>query len=469
MLGELLTAIVTPFDRDGAVDYERFRDLARHCVENGSDGLVVAATTGESPTLTDDERFELFSTAVDAVGDGATVIGSTGTYSTAHSVHLTERAHELGVDGFLVVTPYYNKPPPRGIVEHFKAIAAVSDRPIVVYNIPQRVVINIEPETIAELAEIPTVKAVKQATEEIDQAQADRRRDRPRPLRGQRPSRLPVPRGRRRRRGVRARPDRRPAGEGDDPPLQGRRHGGRARARRGAEARGRGSRGDDQPDPGEGRADHARARCRRAAAAARRGDRRGAGRDPRQASSAPACSRPSASSCSDGRYDGSFGRFREGEPDAVDRSAEGRPDVRRGTIEASENQEPDQRAVLPSERQGEGHMAAAQLGAEVDGDVVPRLRLAEEPADQNRFRGPRFVSALENECPAGAILTPLDERCVVDVPGLSDSVDDPAEDFRAIFAARERLVHRRGQPAGAQAHGQPHLRARGAQRHLRRG
>jgi len=170
VLGELLTAIVTPFDRDGAVDYERFRDLARHCVENGSDGLVVAATTGESPTLTDDERFELFSAAVDAVGDGATVIGSTGTYSTAHSVHLTEKAHELGVDGFLVVTPYYNKPPPRGIVEHFKAIAAVSDRPIVVYNIPQRVVINIEPETIVELAAIPTVKAVKQATEEIDQA-----------------------------------------------------------------------------------------------------------------------------------------------------------------------------------------------------------------------------------------------------------------------------------------------------------
>ena len=171
VLGELLTAIVTPFDRDGAVDYERFRELARHCVENGSDGLVVAATTGESPTLTDDERFELFSAAVDAVGDGATVIGSTGTYSTAHSVHLTERAHELGVDGFLVVTPYYNKPPPRGIVEHFKAIAAVSDRPIIVYNIPQRVVVNIEPETIVELAEIPTVKAVKQATEEIDQAQ----------------------------------------------------------------------------------------------------------------------------------------------------------------------------------------------------------------------------------------------------------------------------------------------------------
>jgi 4-hydroxy-tetrahydrodipicolinate synthase len=170
VLGEVLTAIVTPFETDGAVDYERFREHARHLVENGSDGLVVAATTGESPTLTDDERFELFAAAVDAVGDRATVIGATGTYSTADSVHLTKRAHELGVDGYLVVTPYYNKPPPRGIVEHFKAIASVSDRPIIVYNIPQRVVVNIEPETIAELAEIPTVTAVKQATEEIAQA-----------------------------------------------------------------------------------------------------------------------------------------------------------------------------------------------------------------------------------------------------------------------------------------------------------
>jgi 4-hydroxy-tetrahydrodipicolinate synthase len=171
VLGEVLTAIVTPFDKDGAVDYERFREHARHIVDDGADGLVVAATTGESPTLTDDEKFELFTAAVDAVGSDATVIASTGTYSTAHSVHLTEKAHELGVDGYLVVTPYYNRPPPRGIVEHFKAIAAASDKPIIAYNIPQRVVVNIEPETIVELAEIPTVRAVKQATEEIDQAQ----------------------------------------------------------------------------------------------------------------------------------------------------------------------------------------------------------------------------------------------------------------------------------------------------------
>src|SRR5919199_4657087 len=152
MLGEVLTAIVTPFDADGAVDYEKFRELASYLVDHGSDGLVVCGTTGESPTLTDDERLELLRVAVEAVGGRATVIGGTGTYSTAHSVHLTEQAHEIGVDGFLVVTPYYNKPPPRGIVEHFKAIAAVSDRPIVVYNIPGRVVVNLEPETICDLA-----------------------------------------------------------------------------------------------------------------------------------------------------------------------------------------------------------------------------------------------------------------------------------------------------------------------------
>jgi 4-hydroxy-tetrahydrodipicolinate synthase len=170
VLGEVLTAIVTPFDKDGAVDYDRFRALARHVIDSGADGLVVAATTGESPTLTDEERLELWAASLDEVGERATIIASTGTYSTAHSVHLTEQAHELGVDGFLVVTPYYNKPPPSGIVEHFKAISAASDKPIIVYNIPQRVVVNIEPETMVELAGIPTVKAVKQATEEIDQA-----------------------------------------------------------------------------------------------------------------------------------------------------------------------------------------------------------------------------------------------------------------------------------------------------------
>src|SRR2546423_13400323 len=170
VLGEVLTAIVTPFRRDGAVDFERFRELAQPLVESGSDGLVVAATTGESPALSDDERFELFRVAVDTLDGRGTVVANTGTYSTAHSVHLTREAHDIGVDGFLVVTPYYNKPPARGIVEHFRAIADVSDRPIVVYNIPGRVVINIEPETIVELAGIPTVRAVKQANDDLVQA-----------------------------------------------------------------------------------------------------------------------------------------------------------------------------------------------------------------------------------------------------------------------------------------------------------
>src|SRR5215210_1606748 len=128
--------MVTPFDDDGRVDVAKFRELASYLVDNGSDGLVVTGTTGESPTLSDEERFQLYEAAVDEVGGRATVVAGTGTYSTSHSIHLTERAHELGVDGFLVVTPYYNKPTPRGIVEHVKAIAAVTDRPIVYYNIP---------------------------------------------------------------------------------------------------------------------------------------------------------------------------------------------------------------------------------------------------------------------------------------------------------------------------------------------
>ena len=170
MLGEVLTAIVTPFRADGSVDLDAFRALARHLVDNGSDGLVVTGTTGESPTLSDEERYELYAAAVDEVGDRATVVAGTGTYSTAHSVHLTERAHEQGVDAFLVVTPYYNRPPPRGIVRHFEEIAAVTDKPIMVYNIPARVVLNLETETLAQLAEIPNVSSVKQANDDLEQA-----------------------------------------------------------------------------------------------------------------------------------------------------------------------------------------------------------------------------------------------------------------------------------------------------------
>jgi 4-hydroxy-tetrahydrodipicolinate synthase len=170
VLGEVLTASVTPFDGSSAVNLTRFRELAAYLIDNGSDGLVVTGSTGESPTLTDDERFELYAAAVDAVGDRATIIAGTGTYDTRHSVHLTEKTHELGVDGFLVVTPYYNKPPPRGIIEHVKAIAAVTDKPIVYYNIPARVVNLVSVETLAELAEIPNVVAVKQAWDDLEDA-----------------------------------------------------------------------------------------------------------------------------------------------------------------------------------------------------------------------------------------------------------------------------------------------------------
>ena len=170
MLGEVLTATVTPFDADGAVDYDRYRELCTFLIDNGSDGVVVNGTTGEASTLSDEERVELIRAALDAVGDRATVIAGTGTNSTAHSIHLTEQAHEAGAHGVLVVTPYYNKPPPRGIVEHFKAVGSATDRPVIVYNIPGRVVINIEPETMAELAEIPNVSAVKQSNADLEQA-----------------------------------------------------------------------------------------------------------------------------------------------------------------------------------------------------------------------------------------------------------------------------------------------------------
>jgi len=170
VLGEVLTAIVTPFSADGSVNLDKFRELAIYLVDQGSDGVVVSGTTGESPTLSDDEKLQLFAAAVEAVGSRATVVAGTGTNDTRHSADLTERANELGVDAFLVVTPYYSKPPQRAIVRHVQEIAAHTDKPIVVYNIPSRVVVNIEPETIAELSKIENVRAVKQAHDDLEQA-----------------------------------------------------------------------------------------------------------------------------------------------------------------------------------------------------------------------------------------------------------------------------------------------------------
>jgi 4-hydroxy-tetrahydrodipicolinate synthase len=170
MLGSVITAMVTPFRADGAVDVERFRELATFLVDNGSDGLVVCGTTGESPTLSDKEKLLLFAAAVDAVGDRATVIAGTGTYDTAHSIHLTQQAEAMGVDAILVVTPYYNTPPQRALVRHFEAIAGATALPVMAYNVPSRVVTKIETGTIARLAEIENVVAVKQAHDDLDEA-----------------------------------------------------------------------------------------------------------------------------------------------------------------------------------------------------------------------------------------------------------------------------------------------------------
>jgi 4-hydroxy-tetrahydrodipicolinate synthase len=170
VLGELLTATVAPFDADGAVDYDRYRELCAFLVENGSDGVVVNGTTGEASTLSEDERTGLIRAAVEAIGDRATVVAGTGTNSTEHSIHLTEQAQAAGAHAVLVVTPYYNKPPQRGIIAHFKAVAAATELPVVAYNIPGRCVINIESETMAELAQIENVKAVKQSNADLEQA-----------------------------------------------------------------------------------------------------------------------------------------------------------------------------------------------------------------------------------------------------------------------------------------------------------
>jgi 4-hydroxy-tetrahydrodipicolinate synthase len=161
----VLTAMLTPFDDDGAVDVPAARRLARYLIDNGSHGLVVAGTTGESPTLSDAEKLELLEAVQGEVGDEATVIAGTGSNDTRHTVELTRAAVERGPDAVLVVTPYYNKPNRAGLRAHFGAVAeAAGSTPIVLYNIPSRTVINLDPDFLAELArEIPGVVAVKQA------------------------------------------------------------------------------------------------------------------------------------------------------------------------------------------------------------------------------------------------------------------------------------------------------------------
>jgi 4-hydroxy-tetrahydrodipicolinate synthase len=160
--------MVTPFDETGEVDHQRAHDLARHLAEHGTDTLVVAGTTGESPTLSDAEKVALFKTVVEAVSEKQTkVVAGTGTYDTAHSVHLTQSAAEIGVDGVLAVTPYYNKPSQDGLVAHFTAIADVG-LPVMLYNIPGRTSRLIEVDTLAELAAHEHVVAVKDAVMDLE-------------------------------------------------------------------------------------------------------------------------------------------------------------------------------------------------------------------------------------------------------------------------------------------------------------
>jgi 4-hydroxy-tetrahydrodipicolinate synthase len=162
--GSLATAMVTPFRDDHGVDLDRAQELARWLVANGSDAIVVAGSTGESPTLTHREKVDLFRAVAEAIRGEGQMIAGVGTYSTAETLELAEAAADVGADGLLVVTPYYSKPPQRGLTAHFTAVADATDLPVVLYNIPARTALRIEHDTLIELAEHPRIVAVKDST-----------------------------------------------------------------------------------------------------------------------------------------------------------------------------------------------------------------------------------------------------------------------------------------------------------------
>ncbi|MFW5998652.1 MAG: 4-hydroxy-tetrahydrodipicolinate synthase [Halanaerobiaceae bacterium] len=176
--GEVLTAMVTPFNDDLEVNYERVRELASYLVENGSDGLVVLGTTGEVPTLNKDEKISILETVVDEVGDKAKIVAGTGSYSTYASIELTQKAEKIGVDGIMLVGPYYNKPPQEGLYKHYSMIAEKTELPVMIYNVPGRTSRNIEPDTVARLSRIDNIIAVKEASGDIAQvAEISRKTD----------------------------------------------------------------------------------------------------------------------------------------------------------------------------------------------------------------------------------------------------------------------------------------------------
>jgi 4-hydroxy-tetrahydrodipicolinate synthase len=166
--GRVLTAMVTPFDGAGEVDYERAKELAAALVDSGSDGLVLSGTTGESPTLTNEEKLRLFREVRSAVGSSATIVAGTCNYNTAESIELSREAARAGVDGLLGTVPYYNKPPQDGLYAHFKTIAEAVDLPIILYNVPSRTVTNMLPETTIRLSGIENVVGVKEASGNFD-------------------------------------------------------------------------------------------------------------------------------------------------------------------------------------------------------------------------------------------------------------------------------------------------------------
>ena len=170
IFGRLITAMVTPFKKDLSVDYDRAAELAVRLVETGSEGIVVAGTTGESPTLSSNEKVRLFETVVEAVGTRATVLAGTGSNSTADSIALTKKAEITEVKGIMLVTPYYNKPPQEGLYRHFKAVAESTRLPVMLYNVPGRTGVNLLPATVLRLAQISNIVAVKEASGNLEQA-----------------------------------------------------------------------------------------------------------------------------------------------------------------------------------------------------------------------------------------------------------------------------------------------------------
>ncbi|ASA96149.1 MULTISPECIES: 4-hydroxy-tetrahydrodipicolinate synthase [Anoxybacillus] len=166
--GQIATAMVTPFDNKGNIDFAKTTQLVNYLIENGTDSLVVAGTTGESPTLTTEEKLALFRHVVDVVDGRVPVIAGTGSNNTRVSIELTKKAEQIGVDAVMIVAPYYNKPNQEGIYQHYKAIAESTSLPVMVYNIPGRAVVNISVETIVRLSEIPNIVAVKDASGNLD-------------------------------------------------------------------------------------------------------------------------------------------------------------------------------------------------------------------------------------------------------------------------------------------------------------